>query len=267
MIPTVAGLLPEFDAFLDHLGAEYDAGHLPGWPELEARCRPFYDDDRMAAITAVVPGWRKMASYRDGVTLWHTTAALMSMRNFAEYRAAADGKRVLMDWTVLLHDVAKEPTPGSKDMRHAFRSAAAAGATLPAAGFPVTERYAGEFPAWQRLTDGAFRIDEEQGEAVQDNRRLPEIIEGADRLFGAEAALVIKAIALHTSITVVADWPAYSALTPAEERRYVTPELHPVLLVMMLADHGGWNLFEPDTLAAYYAETRAVFQSVGTVRP
>ncbi len=266
-LPALGGLLPELDAFVEELRLEFDAGGFPTSAEFIARCQRFYTAGRMAAIAEVVPGWPKMASFGDGVTLWHTTASLMSMRNLPEYRAAPEGRRLAMDWTVLLHDVEKEPTPTAKDMRHAFRSAAAAGATLPALGFPVTEEWEAGFPAWFELTDTAYHLDAERGAYVQDNEHLPAILSGADRLFRPAAAAIVKAIALHTSITVVADWPAYSALTPEEERRYVDADLHPVLLVMMLADHGGWNLFEPETLDAYYAETRAVFAQLSRPRP
>ncbi len=262
----MAGLLPELDELVEQLRAEFDPERIPTMRDFAARCRPFYTEERMAQIAGVVPGWPKMASFGYGITLFHATACLMSMRDLPEYQAATAHQRLLMDWTVLLHDVEKEPTPTAKDMRHAFRSAAAAGATLPAVGFPVTAAWQEGFPAWFRRTATAYHLDEERGAYVQDNQDLPDILGGADRLFGRDAALIVKTIALHTSITVVADWPAYSALTPDEERCYVDADLHPVLLVMMLADHGGWNLFEPDTLAAYYEETRQVFARLGQHR-
>ncbi len=265
-VPRVRDLLPELDAFVEEFRAEFDPVRVPDMGAFAARCRLFYTDARMAEIAALVPGWPKMASFGNGITLWHTTACLMSVRDLPEYRDAPSGRRLLLDWTVLLHDVEKEPTPTAKDMRHAFRSAAAAGSTLPPLGFPVSSDWEAGYPAWFRLTDTAYHLDEDRGAYVQDNRQLPEILGGADRLFGPGAAVIVKAIALHSSITVVADWPAYAELTIDEERRYVDADLKPVLLGLMLADHGGWNLFEPETLAAYYEETRQVFESLGDPR-
>ncbi len=263
-VPSPWDALPDLDAFIEELRAEFDPARLPTMRDFADRCRPFYTDERMAEIGELIPGWSKMASYGNGITLFHTTACLMSMRDLTEYVEATGHQRVLMDWTVLLHDVEKEPTPAAKDMRHAFRSAAAAGATLPPLGFTVTKAWTDGFPAWFRLTDTAYHLDKERGAYVQDNRHLPEILGGADRLFGPDAALIVKAIALHSSITVVADWPAYAELTPEEERRFVDDDLKPVLEGLMLADHGGWNLFEPETLAAYYEETRQVFARLGS---
>jgi hypothetical protein len=45
----------------------------------------------------------------------------------------------------------------------------------------------------------------------------------------------------------------------AQIKTATTVEIVPALLALTLADSGGWNLFDPPTLAAMYAETRQVF--------
>ena len=116
------------------------------------------------------------------------------------------------------------------------------------------------FDGWYRMIDSAHRFDPALGTTVQDNTKLPEILSRIDRLFGPDAAIVIKAIALHLSVTVVEAWPAPAALTPDEEKAFIDSELLPVLGVMLLADSGGWEMFNPESLAAMYEETRAVIQ-------
>jgi hypothetical protein len=163
----------------------------------------------------------------------------------------------LIDW-VVLHDMGKRPEPSGRDHCHAFCSAALAGSTLPRLGFGVSESWGHGFERWHKLTDSAFRFDSNLGVAVQDNAQLQSIIGGADRLFERDAALIIQAIALHLSVTVVPEWPVPVPLTETEEHELVSTELLPLLVPMFLADSGGWNLFNPPLLADFYRQTRAV---------
>ena len=110
-----------------------------------------YKDDQ---IDGVVPGWRAMSSYGEGVTLRHTARALVAMLDLSEYQTASARDQQLMEWMVLVHDIAKEPRPGIRDHRHAFRSAAQAGIVLPRVGFQVTDAYAAEFDAWKTPPPG-----------------------------------------------------------------------------------------------------------------
>lgn len=257
---ALGDVLPLLDEFVDDLAADLAADRISDYEGFVHRCRTFYTDERVARIDRVVSGWSRMASYRDGVTLWHTTAAIASLRTLDEYQDALTPTRHLMDWAVLLHDLAKEPDGRGRDHFHAFRSAAAAGRVLPALGFEVTDAWPAGSDAWYSLVESACRYDAGGSEYVQDNDQLSAIIEGADQLYGADAAIVLKAIALHLAVTVVADWPARTPLTRAEEQRFIDPPLAPVLLAMMLADHGGWNTFDAVTLRAYLNQTRAVFE-------
>ena len=205
----------------------------------------------MATIEAVVPGWAHMASFNDGVTMRHTTAALVSIFALSEYVEADEHDRWLIEWAVLLHDLAKEPV-GGRDHRHAVRSAAQAGRVLRAFGAARGDE--ARFEEWFHLADTAYTADR-----LPDNDKLPGILAGADRLFGRDAALIIKAITLHLSITVVDDWPVPRPLTPEEERRYVDADLAPLLQALMQADNGGWNLFDEPTLSMMLRQTRARF--------
>lgn len=257
--PDLADNLPELDGFVDELAADVASGLIADNETFVQRCRRFYTDDAMARIERVVTGWSTMAAHLDGVTLWHTTAALMSLRTLREYEQAAAGPRALMNWAVLLHDLDKRPGGTGRDHRHAFRSAAAAGRVLPRIGFEVTGEWSDGFEAWSSLTEAACRFDPRREEYVQDNDRLAAIIGGAERLYGPEALVVLKAIVLHLSVTVVTDWPARTPLTNEQEQNFIDRRSRPVLLATMLADHGGWNSFEPELLKSYLRQTRRAF--------
>ncbi len=258
MIRPIAERLPGVWSFLQALDADITTGRLASTDALIAKARAFYTPERMAEIEAVIPGWRHMASYDDGKTLWHVTVAMVALMGLDEYKAMTGPEHVVQEWIVLLHDLAKEPAKG-RDHRHGFRSGALAGRVLPALGFPTTAVYAAEFPAWFSLTDGAFKLDRAKGYPIHDNAKLPEIMAGAARLFTGPTLTVVKAITLHQSITSLAAWPVAAPIAQAEAARYVDRPLYPALLALTLADSGGWNLFERARLAAMYGETRKVF--------
>jgi hypothetical protein len=67
---------------------------------------------------------------------------------------------------------------------------------------------------------------------------------------------------MHQSITSLTAWPVKAPLTADEVTAYVDKDNFTPLLVMMLADSGGWNLFDPPTLESMYKETRAVFRQL-----
>ena len=258
MTPELDTRLPTLLRFVRHLHRSLQAGEISTGADFDVRCDGFFIDATMREIETVAPGWTTMASFGEGVTLRHTARAMTAMFALPEYETATQHQQHLMEWTVLLHDIAKEPRPKQRDHRHAFRSAARAGRILHQAGFPVAEGFEDGFDGWYRLIDNAHRFDPALDTAVQDNTQLPEILGGVDSLFGVDAAIVIKAIALHLSLTVVEAWPAPAALTSYEEKEFIDAELLPVLGVMLLADSGGWEMFNPETLKAMYAETRAV---------
>lgn len=258
---SIADKLPEVWLFLEKLSAGVNAGTIQSIEDFTERCRKFYTSDRMAEIEAVVPGWKHMASFEDGKTLWHVNLAMVALLQLDEYRSMSPGQQTVQQWIVFLHDVGKEPASG-RDHRHTFRSAAQAGRILPKLGFPVTAAYPREFEDWFNLTDTATRFDEAQKLEIQDNSKLSTILSGAKRIFAEPTRTAVGAIALHQSITTLAAWPVKAPLTSDQVMAYVDKDILPALLVLMLADSGGWTLFDAPTLDSMYQETRAVFREL-----
>ena len=262
--PRLATVLPELMAFVSGQAASYRDGELDAWEALAARTHAFFTAARMERVEALVPGWREMSGYGEGVTLVHTMCALIGLLNSPEYRRASVVQQAQIEWVLLLHDLAKWVREDERDYAHPFRAAAMAGAILPRLGFPVTGAYSAGYETWAALACDAviFRREEEKTLHICDNRRLPEIVDGIARLYGPDtpAALIVQAILLHTSVTVLQAWPQAAPLTADEERRYLTPALLPLLKMMMLADNDGWELFNAETQAAFRAETLAVFE-------
>ena len=106
------------------------------------------------------------------------------------------------------------------------------------------------------------QFDEAQKLQVQDNSKLPRILSGARRIFAEPTRTAVSVIALHQSITSLAAWPVKAPLTDDQVMAYVDKDIFPALLVLTLADSGGWNLFDPPTLESMYKETRAVFRDL-----
>jgi len=258
-IPPIREKLPALWLFLEKLYAEVEAGRIRSTEQFIGRCQEFYTADRMATIEAAIPGWKRMASFDDGKTLWHINVAMVALLQLAEYRSLSPSQQTVQQWIVLLHDLAKEPV-GGRDHRHTFRSAARAGRVLPTIGFPKTAAYESEFADWFNLTDGATRFDAVRQFEIQDNRKLPGILGGARRIFAEPTRTAVAAIALHQSITSLAAWPVQAPLTDDQVTASVDAALVAPLLILTLADTGGWNLFDPPTLASMYRETRAVFR-------
>ena len=260
-IRTIAVTLPELWQFLSMLSERVGAGALKSTDALIEACRAFYTPSRMQAIEAVIPGWKRMASYDRGKTLWHINVAMVALLQLDEYKVLPPNRQAIQHWIVLLHDLAKEPTAG-RDHRHGFRSAAMVARILPALGFPVTPAHDHDSAGWFKLTDGATRLDLSGKFLIQDNSKLPEIMAGAKQLFPEPTRSAVAAIALHQSITSLAAWPVAAPMSREQIAAYIDGDLHPALLALTLADSGGWNLFDPPTLAAMYKETRAVFAAL-----
>ncbi len=265
-LPSIEETLPDLWRFLGELDAGIDAGTYESTEALIARCRQFYTPEQMAEIETSIPGWGHMASFADGKTLWHVNVAMLALLRLDEYRSMTPDERKVIEWTVLLHDIAKEPVDG-RDYRHPFRSAAVAGRILPELGFPVTAAYSSGFEGWFELTDTATRHDADQNLELMDNDRLPAILAGIDRSFAEPTRAAVAAIALHQSITSLAAWPVKTPLTDEQVATHVDEEVRPVLAVLTLADSGGWNLFDPPTREAMYEETRTVFRDLPAARP
>ena len=93
--------------------------------------------------------------------------------------------------------------------------AAMAARTLPTVGFRTGPEYSAVLDYWTRLVLGAAVPSPDGKGPIQDNRVLPEILQGIDRLFGGNsaAALIVQAILLHQSLNVVPEWPNPGSLS------------------------------------------------------
>lgn len=260
-------LLPDLMGFVRTLDSPFTNEKLRSQPEIDQRVAEFFTPELMDAVEAVIPGWKVMAGHNDGETLVHVVTALVVLFQCPEYQKANAQDAVLLKWIVLLHDLAKAPIPFKRDSTHGFKSAALAARILPTVGFEVTDAYAGYIDEWFTLTSNAITTHVATGEMIQDNSKLPQILAGIDRLFGenTSAALIVKTILLHMSITVVEDWPQLAPLTTAEIRQHVDRRLLSFLQIMMLVDNDAWAFFDPVTKLRYRQETLAVFQRLRRV--
>jgi len=256
--------MPEMMAFVSGLAQDYQSGDIHSWQMMAERVHAFFTPDKLDAVDAVAPGWRDMSTCADGVTLVHVMCVFTGLLESPEFEQASKAQQELMKWIVFFHDISKDLSDGRRDQTHGFRSAAMAGATLPRIGFPVTSEYDRFFQEWFALTNGAVTNQGASTDYIHDNRQLPGIIAGIDRIFGhnTPAALIVKTVLLHFSINVVEEWPQVAPLTETEERRYLDLELLPLLKMMMLADNDGWTLFDPATREQYRQETLAVFSGL-----
>jgi hypothetical protein len=187
----------------------------------------------------------------------------MGMYMMPEFLSMTEQQQQVMKWTILLHDVEKEPQEHKRDYPHAFRSAVTAARILPKLGFPVTEEYNSHIDHWSKFTFSAITQFDDSPDAVQDNVKLPKILAGIEQLFGPNtpAALIIKTVLLHLSIDMNS-WPPPNPLTNEEVREYVNKELIPLLKIMNLADNDGWAIFHPQAWERQRKDILEVFERI-----
>lgn len=250
--------------FIHELVELYQAGKINAWEDLEGRARDFFDRSRMDQMESLVPGWRKMASYADGITLVHVMCVFLSMYMLPEFLQLSTYQRQLMKWVILFHDIDKFHIRGRKDTMHAFHSGVVTANRLPDLGFSKTDQYAELIHSWSEFTTQAFIPGEGDAAPTPDNRKLAGILQGIEQLFGRNtpAALIVKTVLLHISLHVDDQYPTPAPLTMEEAQLYIDSELFPLLRVMMLSDNEGWSLFEPETRARQRRDTLAVFEKV-----
>jgi hypothetical protein len=260
--PPIETRLPEMMAFVSGLAQDYQSGGIPSWQMMAERVHAFFTPDMLDEVDAIAPGWCDMSSYDDGVTLVHVMCVFTGLLTCPEFQHATRTQQGLMKWIILFHDIAKEVRDGQRDFTHGFRSAARTGAILPRIGFAATAEYDNLIDDWIVFADTAItKRGRTSSVRIQDNRKLPEILDGIERLFGHKtpATLIVKTVLLHISINVVEAWPQSAPLTETEIRQYVDTELFPMVRMMMLADNDGWALFDQATKERYRQETLAVF--------
>jgi hypothetical protein len=266
-IPQVEEYLPELIAFVNRLVESFESGELNSWPIMTEKVQTFFTQEKMDKVEKVIPGWRAMSGYLDGATLVHVLSVLTALLMCPEYKQTAPDQQALMKWIVLFHDLAKLPQEEKRDHPHAFRSAARTGVTLPELGFTVQDD---KLPLSDLalMTETAITKHTTTHENIQDNRKLPDIIGGIEKIFGAAtpATLIVKTVLLHMAIDVVADWPQAAPLTDREIQQYVDSSLLPLLRIMMIVDNEAWALFDPVTKQRYREETLTVFRQMAARR-
>lgn len=258
--------LSDLNQFILELVETYKAGKMESWDDLEKRVNLFFTSEKMEEMERTIPGWRKMASYEEGVTLIHVMCVFLGLYMMPEFLSMTNVQQQLMKWVILLHDVEKEPQEEKRDHAHAFRSAVTAARILPRLGFPVTAEYDSLINEWSEFTSSAITKHENSLDIIQDNRKLPEILNGIGNMFGhnTPAALIIKTILFHLSVDMKL-WPPAAPLTDEEVTKYFDRELILILKVMNLGDGEGWSMFDVsretlrnDTLEAFKKVERLI---------
>jgi len=262
--PSFDVLLPDLNKSILELIKDYRAGKINSWEELEERVNAFFTPERMDEVESIVPGWRRMACSSDGVTLVHVMCVFLGLGMLPEFQNLSPEQQQLAKWIVLFHDVEKAHVRDKKDRTHAFRSAVLAAGRLKTLGFITTEEHESLLDSWSELTASAVTKLDESSDYIQDNRKLPSIVEGIGRMFGENtpATLITEGVLLHMSIDVVEDYPQAAPLRDEEIKRYVNTDLVPLLKVMMLADNEGWVMFYPEDRLKQRNQTLKVFENV-----
>jgi hypothetical protein len=261
--PSFDDHLPGLNQFILVLVEEYNAGKIKSWGDLEKEVKSFFTPERMDETESMVPGWKKMASYSEGITLTHVICVFLGLFMLPEFQALTPNQRQLAKWIVLFHDIGKIHVRGKRDYIHGFKSAILTAGTLRDIGFQTTEKFDDVVNSWSDFAKSAITKNSSE-EPIQDNSKLPTILAGIDEIYGnnTPAALIVKGVLLHMSINVVKNWPQPAPLSEDEILRTVDNELAPLLKVMMLADNEGWVMFHPESRARQREETLEAFANI-----
>lgn len=262
--PSFDNEFANLNEFTLHLADEYKAEKIGAWDDLDERVKAYFTPERMNEVEAKVPGWKKMASYSDGITLTHVACAFLGMFMLPEFLALSPAHQQIAKWIILFHDIDKSHIRGKKDTMHAFNSAVVAANTLPNLGFPTNDGFHDLINSWSNYTRQAFVKIGDEDFPKPDNQKLPKILAGIDQLFGKDtpAALIIKTALLHISINIDKNYPTPSPLIEAEIKQLISPSVLPLLKVMMLSDTEGWSLFEPDVREQRMTDAMKAFKRV-----
>jgi hypothetical protein len=262
--PSFIDRFPELDIFIHKLMELYQAGKINIWEDLDRHVKEFFDESKMDYMESMVPGWYKMASYADGITLVHVMCVFLGMYMLPEFKQLSMHQQGLMKWVILFHDIDKFHIRGKKDTMHAFNSGVVTANRLPDLGFSHTEAYPELIRYWSEYTTQAYIPGEGNAAPTPDNRKLPGILQGIEQLFGKDspATLIVKTVLLHISLHVDDQYPTPAPLTEQEAQEYIDGNLFPLLRVMMLSDNEGWSLFDPETRSRQRVDTLAAFEKV-----
>jgi len=264
VFPVLDQYVSDLNQFILDLVKVYEKGEMKSWEDLEEMVKAYFTAERMNLMESRVPGWQKMASYTDGITLVHVMCVFLGLFMLPEFQRLSPEQSQLAKWVILFHDVAKFHIKGKKDTMHAFRSAALTANLLPRIGFPTSQKFPEIINSWSEYTVQAFIALDGGAAHKPDNQKLPGILSGLDQLFGQNtpATLIIETVLLHISLDVDPFYPTPAPLTENEIKRFIDPSLLPLLKVMMLSDNEGWSLFDPETRARQRNDTLQAFQRI-----
>jgi len=262
--PSFVEYFPFLNQFILELVGAYQAGEINSWAALDEKVKGFFTHEQMEQMERLVPGWKNMASYSNGITLTHVLCVFLGVYMMLEFQALTPEEQHLARWIVLFHDLDKSHIEGKKDTMHAFHSGILAAHILPTFGFPVKENYHALLGSWSQFTLHAYIERPGDTAPTPNNQKLPEILMGIDELFGENtpASLITKVVLLHISLNIDPFYPTPAPLTDAEVQRLITPELFPLLKVMMIGDTDGWALFDPEDRERQYKDALEVFEKV-----
>jgi hypothetical protein len=262
IFPVFDQYFSDLNEFILRLVNVYEKGGMKSWEDLEGQVKAYFTPERMNQMESRVPGWQKMSSYTDGITLVHVMCVFLGLFMLPEFRSLNTEQKQLAKWIILLHDLDKVHLSGKRDTMHAFRSGVLAANIMTKFGFPTTPKYQELIDSWSEYTVQAFRTGAGSPTPKPDNQKLPEILAGIDQLYGKDtpAALITKTVLLHISLDVDPFYDTPAPLTEDEIRRFIDANLLPLLKVMMLSDNEGWSLFESETRARQRRDTLLAFQ-------
>ncbi len=262
-IPQMSEHLPAFMSFVSTLAESYAKAELQSWQDVASPTREFFTSDYLDGFDRIIPGWKKMSSDADGQTMIHIVCVFIALLNSPEYQDALSDQKALLEWSILLHDIAKQSIEGQRDLTHAFRSAADAAVILSSLGFDPQMADPSFFLVWITETKNAYIFQNDV--AIPDNAKLPEIISGIDAVFGTgqPGSLIVKSILFHMSLEAEKDWPCAAPFTGDEIQQYLDIDLLQLLGALMLADSASYNLFDHITRERYRSE---ILESLNHVR-
>lgn len=259
--PSFDERLSKLNQFIVKLTEDYNEGDITSWDDLDERVKKFFTLEQMNEMENIVPGWKEMASYSDGITLTHVTCVFLGLFMLPEFKKLSNEQQQLVKWIVLFHDLSKIHISGQRDDTHALRSAILTANILPNLGFPVSSTYQTLIHTWSEATASAVK---DHGDSkIQDKSKIAEILAGINNMFGEDTptAMIVKGVLFHMSINAVKDWPQTAPLSDEEIRLFLKPNLIPLIKVMMLADNEGWTIFHPDRIKQR-EETLEVFERI-----
>lgn len=269
MFPLIENTIPDFMEFVESLAKQYSSGKLISDSDIEIKVREKFTSAYMDEMDTKILGWREMSEYADGKTLVHVISAFIALLSSEEYKCATSEQKDLLKWIILLHDIGKQIQKGQRDSTHAFRSAAILGKILPKLGFdymngPI-EKHKRLANDWSRLTE--FAKIERNDEWIQDNSKVGEIVDGIEKLFGADnvASAIIKTTLFHQSLESEKDWPCPAPLSDDDIKRFIDDQLLQLLKIMKVADSAAWNLFDLVKKEQYRQELLSAIEEANKV--